>query len=321
MRFRLLQTALLLAFISALPAFAAGDNVRANTLLQQGKVDQASALLQQTLAQQPGDAWAHALLCRVYYAQDMADSAISECEKAVANAPNDSDTQMWLGRAYGLKASHANPLVAFGYARKVAGSFQRAVALDPSNFHAMNDLGEYYVNAPGIVGGGIDKAQDLASKMRSRFPAQSHRLSALIAEKRGDLATAESEFKAAADTAKTPEAYVDLGHFYQRHHEPDKAVAPLQAAIDADHHRDAALVDAASILTAAHRSPDLAESVLREYLTSPAKSDAAPAFKVHMQLGNLLASRGDTTGAHNEYAAALALASHYAPARKALQGS
>ncbi|GGA56944.1 hypothetical protein GCM10011507_05340 [Edaphobacter acidisoli] len=325
MRFSLQQTVLrpLVFFViaSSLPAFAAGDTAQANLLLQQGKVDQASTLLHQAISEQPGDAGAHALLCRVYYAQDMADSAVSECEKAANNAPNDSDTQMWLGRAYGLKASHANPVVAFSYARKVASSFQRAIQIDPDNVHAMNDLGEYYVDAPGIVGGGIDKAQNLASQMRTRFPAQSHRLLALIAEKKGDLTTAESEFKAAADAAKTPEAYVDLGHFYQRHHEPDKAVAPLQAAIDADRHRDAALVDAASILTAAHRSPDLAESVLREYLASSAKSDAAPAFKVHMQLGNLLASRGDTEGAHREYAAALALASHYAPARKALQGS
>lgn len=325
MRLRLPQTVLrplaLLLLASTIPAFAAGDNARANLLLQQGKVDQASALLQQTIAEQPSDAWAHALLCRTYYAQDMADAAVNECEKAAANAPNDSDTQLWLGRAYGLKASHANPIVAFSYARKVAASFQRAVALDSNNVQAMSDLGEYYVDAPGIVGGGIDKAQNLASQMRPRFPAQSHRLLALIAEKKGDLTTAESEFKAAADTAKTPEAYVDLGHFYQRHHQPDKAIAPLQSAIDADHHRDAALVDAASILTAAHRSPDLAESILREYLTSSAKSDAAPAFKVHVQLGNLLASRGDTVGARDQYAAALALASHYAPARKALQGS
>lgn len=325
MRLTLRQTILrplaLLVLASSLPAFAAGDTAEANLLLQQGKVDQASALLHQTLSERPADAWAHALLCRVYYAQDMADAAVGECEKAASNAPNDSDTQLWLGRAYGLKASHANPFAAFSYARKVAASFQRAVQLDPSNVHAMNDLGEYYVDAPGIVGGGLDKAQSLAAQMRPRFPAQSHRLSALIAEKRGDLGTAESEFKAAADTARTPEAYVDLGHFYQRHHEPDKAVAPLQAAIDTDHHRDAALVDAASILTAAHRSPDLAENVLREYLASSAKSDAAPAFKVHVQLGNLLASRGDTEGARREYAAALALASHYAPARKALQGS
>ena len=299
----------------------AGDTSQANLLLQQGKVDQASALLQQTLANQPDDALAHSLLCRVYYAQDMADAAVSECERAVQSAPNDSDNQMWMGRAYGLKAERSNPLVAFGYARKVHTAFERAVELDPSNVHAMNDLGEFYVGAPGIVGGGVDKAVNLAGRMRSRFPSESHRMLALVAEKKNDLATAEAEFKAAADVAKTPEAYVDLGHFYQRHHQPDKALAPLQAAIDADRRRDAALVDAASILTAANRSPDLAENVLRAYLTSSAKSDAAPAFKVHIQLGNLLASRGDAAGAHREYAAALALASHYAPARKALQGS
>lgn len=299
----------------------AGDNTRANALLQQGSVDQASALLRQSLAEQPGDAFAHSLLCRVYYAQDMADEAVNECEKAVAAAPNDSNVRMWMGRAYGMKAERANPLVAFALARKVRSSFERAVELDPNNVHAMSDLGEFYVEAPGIVGGGLDKAQNLAARMQSRFPAQAHRVLAMIADKQNDYPTAEAEFKAAAETARTPEAYVDLGSFYQHHHEPDKAMAPLQAAIDADRHRDAALVDAASILTSAQRSPSLAESVLRAYLSSPSKSDAAPAFKVHVQLGNLLAGRGDTAGARREYAAALALASNYAPARKALQGS
>ena len=135
------------------------------------------------------------------------------------------------------------------------------------------------------------------------------------------MVTAETEFKAAVAAGKKPDAYVDLGHFYQRQNQLDKVLEPLQAAIDADGRKDAALVDAASILTAAHRSPQLAEGALREYLASTAKSDAAPAFKVHVQLGELLARRGDTAGAHREYAAAVALASHYEPARKALKGS
>lgn len=314
---RLLAVCLLASCAQALAA----DNARANALLQQGRVDQASALLRQSLAEQPGDAFAHSLLCRVYYAQDMADAAVDECEKAVAAAPNDSNTRMWMGRAYGMKAERANPLVAFALARKVRSSFERAVELDPNNVHALSDLGEYYVEAPGIVGGGLDKAQNLANRMRSRFPAQSHRILAMIAEKRNDYAAAEAEYKAAAEAAKTPAAYIDLGSFYQHHHQPDKAMAPLQAAIDADRRSDAALVDAASILTSAQRLPSLAESVLRAYLSSPSKSDAAPAFKVHVQLGNLLAGRGDAAGARREYAAALALASNYAPARKALQGS
>jgi Flp pilus assembly protein TadD len=74
-------------------------------------------------------------------------------------------------------------------------------------------------------------------------------------------------------------------------------------------------------LSAAHLAPQLAESLLREYLSSPAKSDDAPAFKVHLQLGDLLAERGDSAGAHLEYATALALAPNYAPAQKAMQGS
>jgi predicted negative regulator of RcsB-dependent stress response len=39
-----------------------------------------------------------------------------------------------------------------------------------------------------------------------------------------------------------------------------------------------------------------------------------------MQLGDLLMKRGDTAGARREYAAALAMASNYVPARKAIQG-
>ena len=100
---------------------------------------------EQTLKSQPADAKPHQLLCRAYYAQEMADAAIHECELATANDPTDSDSQMWLGRAYGMKASTANPLIAFSLAKKVHVAFERAVQLDPDNVRAMSDLGEFYV--------------------------------------------------------------------------------------------------------------------------------------------------------------------------------
>jgi len=293
------------------------DTSQANTLLQQGRVDEAAASLRDLLAIQPGDALAHQLLCRTYYAQDMGDDAIHECELAVSNAPASSDNQLWLGRAYGYKASHANPIAALSLAVKVRTAFERAVQLDPENIHAMNDLGEFYVEAPGLIGGGLDKAQALAARMQPNFPSEAHRLLALIAEKKKEGALAETEFSNAVAAGKTPEAYIDLGHFYGRHNRPDKMLDALQSGIGADHRKGPALVDAASILTAAHSSPDLAETFLRAYLSSSAKTDDAPAFKVHLQLGDLLAHRGDPAGAHREYATALALASNYAPARKA----
>jgi tetratricopeptide (TPR) repeat protein len=295
------------------------DITQAKSALLQGRADESASLLKRILAAQPANPLAHQLLCRVYYAQDSADSAIHECELAVSNGPTDSENHMWLGRAYGLKASHVGPFTALGLVKKVRQSFERAVELDPNNVHAFSDLGEFYVGAPGMVGGGLDKAQALANRTQSRFPSQYHRLLSLIAGKRKDIATQEAELKNAVDASKSAAAYIDLASFYQQHDKPDQAVSTIRAAIAADQTKGPSLVDAASILTSAHRSPELAERLLRQYLASPGKTDEAPAFKVHMQLGDLLARRGNAAAAHAEYSAAHALASNYAPAVKALE--
>ena len=285
--------------------------------LASGHVGEATAIARQALAKNPGDAGAHVVLCRAVYAQNLIDPAVTECQAASNALPNDSDAQMFLGRALGAKAAHANALSAFGIARKVRDAFERAVQLGPSNVAAANDLAEYYVAAPAVVGGGQDKASRLASTLAARFPALSHRILALIAEKRDDFNTAEAEYKAAIAATPTPETYIDLGHFYQTHHRPDDAVAAIKLAIAADPRHGPPLVDAASILTDAGREPALAEKCLRDYIASAHPSDAAPVFKAQLALGRLLAKRGDQAGAKVQYAAAVALAPQYEPARKA----
>jgi hypothetical protein len=291
---------------------ALAGNAPAFHALQEGRVEDAQTLLNATLAQNPADATAHQLLCRVFYAQDADDEAIHQCELAAANDPHNSDHQLWLGRAYGMKARHAGPINGFILARKVHASFELAAQLNPSNVAALNDLGEYYVAAPSIVGGGMDKARDLAARMMPQFPTAAHRLLALIAEDDKDLATAESEFKQAVAAQKTPEAWIDLAQFYQTHNRPDDALAAIKSGLATDRTHGPVLVDAASILTAAHRAPDLAERCLRDYLASRAKSDAAPAFKAHLQLSRLLSARGDAADASKEVATAAALAPAFA---------
>lgn len=301
---------------------ARADIKAADLALQQGHTDDAARLLQATLSQEPANAQAHQLLCRVFLSEELADSAIAQCEQAVAQKPDnrkdDSLNQMWLGRAYGLKADKAGLLTGLNLAKKVRVAFERAVQYDPANLPAAAALGEFYVAAPSIIGGGLDKARRLATQIEHLSPAAAHRLRAMVAEKAKDYTAAEVEFRLAATTGRTPDTWVDLGDFYQRRKQPDQAAEALRAALDADPRHDAALSDVASILTAVNRDPALAESVLRQYLASSNKSEAAPACKVHVQLGHLLAKRGDTVGARRQYTAALELASAYDPARKAL---
>jgi len=303
---------------------ALGPDAAAFHALQEGRVDDAENMLRTTLAASPADALAHQLLCRVFYAQDEADEAIHQCEQAVASKPANSnqasDDDLWLGRAYGLKARHAGPIAGFTLARKVEASFSRAVELNPASVAAINDLGEYYVAAPFIIGGGTDKAHALADRIMPSFPGAAHRLLARIAVADNSLSTAESEFKQAIAAEHSSGAWIDLAQFYQTHARPDDALAAVKSAIAADRTHGPALVDAASILTKANRAPDLAERCLRDYLASRAKTDAAPAFKAHLQLAKLLAARGDTTDAEREVAAATDLAAAYTRNARSNQG-
>lgn len=318
--FRMLSFTLIACIILSAMSLRA-DASNAYAALMHGRMAEASALLQQALAANGSDATTHLLLCRAAYAQELSDQAVSECERASQLAPNDSQTQMWFGRALGMKASRVNPVSAFSLAKRVRTAFERAVQLDPANVAAASDLGEFYIGAPSFLGGGAEKTLALAGRLMSFAPAKGHRLLGLQAERSKNLSKAEMEFKAAVTAGPSAEAYNDLALFYQESRRPDEAAVAAKQAIELDRTNGPAHVDSSSILIAAVRDPEAAETALRAYLASNSQSDSAPAFKVHLQLGRLLAKRGDTGGAHAEYVVAAQLAPQYQPARKALGGA
>jgi hypothetical protein len=56
--------------------------------------------------------------------------------------------------------------------------------LDPNNIEALDDLFEYYLSAPGFLGGGIEKAEGLARRIDRVEPAEGHYALYRLAEKR-----------------------------------------------------------------------------------------------------------------------------------------
>jgi Tfp pilus assembly protein PilF len=294
----------------------------ATAALLSGHSDAAVAQLKQILAATSPDdrsnGQAHLLLCRVYYAQSLAAPAASECASALRTLSNDSSAQDWAGRAYGMQADNAGPIAGLRLAFKVRNAFEAAVRLDPSNGAAVNDLSEYYIDAPSIVGGGFDKAARLADQSQRQLPQNAHRTRAMAAEKQKDYGTAEREFRAAASVANQPNAWADLGAFYARRSQPDQAVDALRHSIALDRAHTSTTVDAATTLTEIGREPRLAERAFRSYLASTNRSDAAPAFKVHVALAKLLRTEGNAADAKIELEHSLELASGYAPASKEL---
>jgi tetratricopeptide (TPR) repeat protein len=300
-------------------ALAPASLAAAEQALQQGQINEVETMLRPIIQTDPHNGQARLLLCRAFISEEAIDPAVAECEAAAASLPSDSAAHDWLGRAYGMKAAHAGPFSGFSLARKVRDSFETAVRLNPHDGDAFDDLGQYYLAAPGVVGGGVDKAIALANQGTSVLPERARALRAGIAEKQKDYATAEREFRGLAQDTGRPDAWVDLGSYYGRRSQNDQAIAALRHAIEIDKARDNSLAHAADALIQYKLEPQLAMQALRSYLTGPALSDFAPACKVHTQLGRLLAATGDKAAAKMEFQKALALAGAYLPAQKELR--
>jgi len=298
---------------------SATERAATERALMQGQIDEAVARAQRLAAADPKDGQAYLLLCRSFYAEAHAEEAIEACTRATQALPHSSEAQDWLGRSLGMKAERAGPIAGLSLALKVKAAFETAVALDPENGEVINDLGEFYIDAPMVIGGGLDKSAGLANQALAKRPQAAHRILAMTAEKRKDYDTAEREFRAAVAVANRADAWNDLGAFYRRRGEYDKAVEALKQGLAVNRTRNASLVDSASLLDEMHRERELTEKALRDYLESGVKSDDAPAIKVHVMLGKLMESEGNKAGAKIEFETALQMAAGYVPAKQALQ--
>jgi tetratricopeptide (TPR) repeat protein len=287
-------------------------------LLADGRVDEAIQTLQEQIARTPADAESHNLLCRASFILEEWDRGIPDCERARNLDPEKSLYELWLGRIYGEKASRTGFLSAAGMAKKVRVAFERAVELDPQSWEARTDLAEFYLEAPGIVGGGKEKARQQADAIMPLNPAMSHWIAARIAEKNKDSATAELEYRAAiAVSHSAVREWVDLAIFLRHAGRIDEMEQALRHLESGPVDRPESLMDGASLLLRTGRDPSLAVSLLRRYLSSPVEE--GPAFIAHDMLGQLLERQGDREAAAEEYRTALALSHTYARARDDLE--
>jgi tetratricopeptide (TPR) repeat protein len=306
--------------ILAVSTALAGLDENVLTLIASGRVDEALTALQGQIGASPSDAMAHNLRCRAYFSLGQWDRGISDCEKAADLDPNNSQFHLWLGRIYGEKADKSSFLTAAGLAGKVRDEFETAVRLDPNNVEARTDLAEFYVEAPGFVGGGRDKAQAQAESLLKLEPARAHWVNGRLAEKRKDFTVAEEEYREAIEVSHgSATNWLNLGLFYKHREQWDEMQQTLTRVRTAPLDHPDALVDAADALIHTQRNLPEAVQLLHAYLNSSGKVEQAPAFKVHYLLGTAAEQLGDRQGAAAEYRSALDLAHEFQPAQQALQ--
>jgi len=310
-------TVVLALFLLAAPVVATDSNVP--DLLSAGRMDDALLVLNNRVQSAPNDAQSYSLICRAYFALENWDQAIAACEKSVALAPNNAEYHVWLGRAYGEKADSSSFITAAKLAKKIRVEFERAVELDAKSVAARSDLAEFYVEAPGLMGGGKDKARMQADEIAQQDQARAFWLRARIAEKEKNYDEAVNDYQSAIRVSGNDGSYwLNLASFYRRMNRLSDMDNAINKAISADHRKSNVLFEAAQLLLRTGRSLPQAASMLRHYL-SGSTSEEAPAFQAHYVLGQVLEAQGDRKSAADEYRAALSLAKDFGPAQQALK--
>ena len=145
--------------------------------------------------------------------------------------------------------------------------FKKAVQLDPSNGEAINDLFDFYLEAPSLLGGGIDKARKLLPAIGNVDPAEVHFAQARIEEKRKNFDMAESELRRAAELApRSVGRVIDLAKFLARRGHYDESDKLFQQAEKLAPNAPKVLYARADSLINTQRNTAQARELLKKYL-------------------------------------------------------
>ena len=236
----------------------------------------------------------YSLIGKAYFMEGQYKEAVASLEKAVAEDGLNSDYYDWLGKAYGRLAESSNAFAALGLAKKTVRAFERAVDLGPSNLEALSDVFEYYLEAPGLVGGGVDKAEKIAGRVALLDVAEYHWFRARLAEKRKEFVAAECEYRSALSAEPNSAGrMLDLAAFLSSHGRYGESDALFQAAQEQYPDSPRVLFARAAAYVQSKRRLDEAQALLKEYIDSettpedPPRREALVLMKTARKLGEM----------------------------------
>lgn len=226
-----------------------------------------------------------ALIGKAYYGQGKFKEASEWLERAVAAEPGNAEYWNWLGKAYGRRAEHAHFLTAPRYASACRRAFEKAVELDPNNVRALSDLFSYYLDAPGFLGGGLEKAARIAERLRDLDPAEYHWAQAELAKKRKEFSTAEKHLRRAAELApRQVGRLLDVARFLARlgrRAESDELFEKARSLAPDD---PEILFAQASAYIEGNRNLDKARELLEQYLAADLRPEHPPRWEAERLL-------------------------------------
>ena len=181
-----------LALLLAAQAASANDYA---ALIKAKKYPEAERAASAKLAKEPANA--EAMIGKVDAimgagADNRIGEAVKLAQQCVASSPANASCHLALGKSLGWKAMTGGAMSALGYAGDMRDAFKKAVELEPKNMDARFSLLQFYMMAPGFLGGGTGKAETLAGQTAALHADAGKVMSGMLDVAAGRAAKAEA---------------------------------------------------------------------------------------------------------------------------------
>ena len=179
---------------------------------------------------------------------------------------------------------------------------------------------QYYVVAPGIMGGDKDEAKKQAEVIKQQDPVKGHQAFGFIYENEEEPDKAEKEYLAAIEERpESLDSYFALGYFYGRVKKYDKASQTFEKIVARDPEEMDAYYQIGKMGALSGQNLDRAVECFKKYLTKePGKNSPSIAW-AHYRLGMVYEKKEEKELAKKEYQEALKLDPDHKEAKKALK--
>ena len=283
-------TAFALLVLLATPAFAADP---ADPLIAQGRAAQAA-----------GDY----------------DKAIDLLKQAVARSPKNADAHYRLGDAYGDAAQSASIFSQASLAGKCRDEFEATVALDPNHLDARASLIDFYLLAPGILGGSETKAVEQAQEIRKRDAFRGHLAYIRIYNNQKKPELVRAEYAALVkEQPNLPKAHFFYGGYLIGQKQYDAATAEFETSIKLDPNYMPGWFQLGHLAALTSKDIPRGEDALKRYLNYKPAEDEPGVHRAHYWLGGIYENLGKKAEAKAEYQASLKLNAKQKEVQEALK--
>jgi tetratricopeptide (TPR) repeat protein len=301
------------ALFASLAAFAQQAPLKDSTfdeLLQKDKIAEVERLSHARLTTNPRDETAYRYIAITAFLRNDSvarSKAFEAMERCIAALPSSSMCHLMAGRLLGTNAAELGMLKAMGSLGRIKELLIAAHDLDPKSYDARLYLMQFYLQAPGIMGGSTKKARELADGAKSFNSDDSRLLQARIAahEKNPEKAEKLLEPLYSSTTPETNDriaaTWVSIGVAYLQEKSIDKAKSVLLRTTN-----NAPDNAAAHFYLGRTQLEKSAWDAALASLAEAAKHDKTRALATDYYLGLAHHGKGDLSRARNAYQRALA---------------